>query len=610
MESPSTSSGRKRLRTGEISNRNEYRKEAIVRWRKKRGKCPMVPCVFLDKKQYRKEAMVRWKKKRNKCRDVLTSRLLMASGSSGHGKTIQNSLSSVETSDYMRRQVNNMRGKHLLQQISFAADILPDIRRCRHCDVVKFHSETENFCCLNGGIVLSTNEVPVLMQDLLTSTSEEAHSFRTFIRTYNNHFAFTSLGVTALPILRCSGLDEYNIILKTIPGQDQRVFNKPEVSQVVALWVEGEKNGEHGLRNIKIPKKKEAERGNMRHVSTTEKLISLVTVARVEHLLAMEENDTEIIFFRTQQDDIRQEFLQGNVDVMANGESEASSIGRRVVLPANFYWWAEKYETQIYRMQWLWCKILGNQTFFTLTCNPNWPEIKKHMMSHEETHNRADLVVRVAAYTYVVEFQKRSLPHAHFLLILECDSKMYKPEEYDEVVCAEIPDTNSNPHLYNMVVKHMLHGPCGKLNPDNVCMKNGTCKNSYPKDFCNKTTQSKDAHPTYRRRDNGVIVIELNLTYVQYPDHFTWKANKKLWSPRQSENSIGRIVIAHPSEGERYYLRILLSKIRCPKSYDDLKICNGVKVDTFRESALLRGYLIDDNSQQLCLQEAAIFHMP
>ena len=83
---------------------------------------------------------------------------------------------------------------------------------------------------------------------------------------------------------------------------------------------------------------------------------------------------------------------------------------------------------------------------------------------------------------------------------------MYEPEEYDEIVCPEIPNKSSNPHLYNMVVKHMLHGPCGELNPDNVCMKNGTCKNSYPKDFCNETTQSKDAYPTYRRRDIGVTV--------------------------------------------------------------------------------------------------------
>ena len=158
--------------------------------------------------------------------------------------------------------------------------------------------------------------------------------------------------------------------------------------------------------------------------------------------------------------------------------------------------------------------------FLTITCNPNWPEIKDHLMSHEETQNRADLVVRVfhakveqlkhelfknnifgdiVAYTYVIEFQKRGLPHAHFLLILDSRSKMYKPDEYDEIVSAEIPDKNLNPHLYNMVKKHMFH----KLNQDNISMKSGACKNSYPKSFSHETTITKDAYPTYRRRNDG-----------------------------------------------------------------------------------------------------------
>ena len=46
------------------------------------------------------------------------------------------------------------------------------------------------------------------------------------------------------------------------------------------------------------------------------------------------------------------------------------------------------------------------------------------------------------------------------------------------------------------------------------------------------------------------------------------------------------------------------------KSYTDLRIYNGIRVDTFRESALQHGYLIDDNSQELCLQEASMYHMP
>lgn len=64
----------------------------------------------------------------------------------------------------------------------------------------------------------------------------------------------------------------------------------------------------------------------------------------------------------------------------------------------------------------------------------------------------------VAAYTYVVEYQKRGLQHVHFLLILKPQYKMYRPEEYDRIVCAEIPDKEKHVHLYKMVIKHMMHG--------------------------------------------------------------------------------------------------------------------------------------------------------
>ncbi|GER31933.1 glutamate receptor ionotropic, partial [Striga asiatica] len=45
-------------------------------------------------------------------------------------------------------------------------------------------------------------------------------------------------------------LETYEIVLETLPNVDQRVFNQPQVSQVAALWVEGEDNGELGTRDI------------------------------------------------------------------------------------------------------------------------------------------------------------------------------------------------------------------------------------------------------------------------------------------------------------------------------------------------------------------------
>ncbi|KAG6713098.1 hypothetical protein I3842_05G134100 [Carya illinoinensis] len=166
--------------------------------------------------------------------------------------------------------------------------------------------------------------------------------------------------------------------------------------------------------------------------------------------------------------------------------------------------------------------------FLTMTCNPNWQEISNELRPHEESQNRPDLVAqvfrakleelkdrlfkqqifgKVSAYVYVIEHQKRGLPHAHFLIILQRDWKLYAPESFDEIVSAEIPNKNTNLHLHNAVINHMMHGPCGVLNPTNVCMKkNGCCKSQYLKSFASSTTVGNDCFPIYKRSDNGIIV--------------------------------------------------------------------------------------------------------
>ncbi|XP_023771489.1 uncharacterized protein LOC111920145 [Lactuca sativa] len=230
-------------------------------------------------------------------------------------------------------------------------------------------------------------------------------------------------------------------------------------------------------------------------------------------------------FFRIQQEEIRQEFLQGVVDAMAKGETEGSAIGRRIVLPSNFIGGPRNMRQKYVDAMALVQKFGKPDIFLTMTCNPNWPEIIENLKPYEEGQNRADLIVRVfhakveqlkhelfknnifgeiCAHTYVIKFQKRGLPHAHFFLILESNCQMHTPEDFDKIVSAEIPSQSANPHLFRMVVQHMIHGPCGSLNPFNVCMKKkGSCKNLYPKDFSSQTIQTDDAYPIYRRRNDG-----------------------------------------------------------------------------------------------------------
>ena len=49
----------------------------------------------------------------------------------------------------------------------------------------------------------------------------------------------------------------------------------------------------------------------------------------------------------------------------------------------------------------------------------------------------------------------------------------------------------------------MMHGPCGALNPKNVCMQDNECKCRYPRPFNENTIQGKDSYPVYHRRDDG-----------------------------------------------------------------------------------------------------------
>ncbi|XP_027095952.1 uncharacterized protein [Coffea arabica] len=221
---------------------------------------------------------------------------------------------------------------------------------------------------------------------------------------------------------------------------------------------------------------------------------------------------------------------------------------------------------------------------------------------------------------------------------------LYTAEDYDRIVSAEIPDEAQNKHIFRMVKKHMMHGPCGEKKPDNnveICSTIMAVKFVYKYIYKGHTR----IHFQVNSDDGANIVDEikeyqsarwvcaaeamwriyrfhlyemqpddfaksLKCTYKEFPEHFVWYPSSKSWQPRKQKDSIVKLVAANPLEGERYFLKLLLLHVRAPTSYDDLKTVNGVHVTTFREAAVLRGYLESNNSQDECLQEAAVYHMP
>ena len=95
------------------------------------------------------------------------------------------------------------------------------------------------------------------------------------------------------------------------------------------------------------------------------------------------------------------------------------------------------------------------------------------------------------------------------------------------------------------------------------------------------------------------------LTYQEFPQKFVWQKTNKTWSLRQRDFALGRMYFVPPMAGERFYLQTLLTVVRGPKSYQDLKCFDGVLYSSFQDACKARGLLQDDGEWRLCLKDAA-----
>ncbi|EFA12009.1 hypothetical protein TcasGA2_TC016134 [Tribolium castaneum] len=172
--------------------------------------------------------------------------------------------------------------------------------------------------------------------------------------------------------------------------------------------------------------------------------------------------------------------------------------------------------------------------FITFTCNPHWTEITTNLDGKQQWQHRPDLVCRVFAsklaelidditnkqyfgvplnYMYVIEFQKRGLPHAHILLTLRPEDKLLTEQDVDSAVSARIPNPQQEPQMYELIKRHFIHRPCGGVEHANAaCIIDGRCSKGYPKAFRESTVllgNNRIRQPEYKRPNDGTI-IEFN----------------------------------------------------------------------------------------------------
>lgn len=109
--------------------------------------------------------------------------------------------------------------------------------------------------------------------------------------------------------------------------------------------------------------------------------------------------------------------------------------------------------------------------------------------------------------------------------------------------------------------------------------------------------------------DDGALgPLARQYTYQEFPQHFTWKNGKseKRWAVRRQGFALGRMFFVPPNGGERFYLRTLLTVVKGPTSFKDLRTYGGVVHPTFQDACLARGLLEDDGEWRQCLSEACL----
>ncbi|KAL6530201.1 hypothetical protein OROHE_014554 [Orobanche hederae] len=103
-------------------------------------------------------------------------------------------------------------------------------------------------------------------------------------------------------------------------------------------------------------------------------------------------------YFRSEQlqHDLRVESFEGIVESMAcEGNMNGNKIGQKFVLPSSYIGSPRDMRRRYLNALALVSEYGKPDFFITMTCNPNWPEIREGLLPDDEAQNRSDLVARV-----------------------------------------------------------------------------------------------------------------------------------------------------------------------------------------------------------------------
>ncbi|XP_058732927.1 uncharacterized protein LOC131604509 [Vicia villosa] len=85
-----------------------------------------------------------------------------------------------------------------------------------------------------------------------------------------------------------------------------------------------------------------------------------------------------------------------------------------------------------------------------------------------------------------------------------------------------------------------------------------------------------------------------SLTYGQFVSKFVYHKKEREWRPRKKGFTIGRLIWVPPTTGELFYLWMMLTVAKRPKSYEEIRKVGNNQYEAFRDACFALGFLEDD----------------
>ncbi|KAI5442706.1 hypothetical protein KIW84_011659 [Lathyrus oleraceus] len=96
------------------------------------------------------------------------------------------------------------------------------------------------------------------------------------------------------------------------------------------------------------------------------------------------------------------------------------------------------------------------------------------------------------------------------------------------------------------------------------------------------------------------------LTYGQFVSKFVYEKRTRSWKPRKKGFTIGRLIWVPPTTGGLFFLRMMLTVVKGPTTYEDIHKVGGTQYFTFRDACFAMGFLEDDREFLLSIKEASV----